>query len=203
HSAAEIMAELAFDWRHGVETTVPRELDTLAVSSPAVGDGVQYQGASPRAVAGLLAALPPEARAARFIDFGCGKGRVLLLAAEAGFERLTGIEFAPALAAEARRNLQRSRRVRPGIQAEVLTLDAAEYAIPTGPVALFFYNPFGGETLRRVVENVWKRANQKKESLWIIYLNPKGLAVFEEAGFRIFKETRHREKVTGAILVPL
>ena len=38
--------------------------------------------------------LPPGSG---FVDFGCGKGRVLLLAAGFGFARITGVEFAKEL----------------------------------------------------------------------------------------------------------
>ena len=44
-----------------------------------------------------------------FIDFGCGKGKVLLLAAELPFQRIIGIEFSPALARVAEENLKSYR----------------------------------------------------------------------------------------------
>lgn len=196
------MAEVTFDLRHGTETTLPREPDAGDVSATALNDAVQYQGANPRITRALLDALPPAARTARFVDFGCGKGRVLLLAAEAGFTRLTGVEFSPALAEAARRNLLRYSRTRPPVHHEVLTMDAASYVIPEEPVVLFFYNPFGGETLRRVVANIEQRARANGGNLWVVYLNPKGLAEFTAAGLVTSHETRRAGRLLGVVLTP-
>lgn len=200
HSVGDVMAELAFDWRHGVETMVPRELESLDIEAPSIGDGVQYQGANPRLVRNILEALPPEARSAEFVDFGCGKGRVMLLAAEMGFEKLTGIEFSPHLAEFARGNLSKSRRMGQTVEHTVLTMDATEYVVPETPVVLFFYNPFGGETLRRVVMNIRRRLAQQPRDLWVVYVNPKGLAVFSQTGMKAIYSERRRERLMGVIL---
>jgi SAM-dependent methyltransferase len=202
HTAADLLAEVLFDLRHGTETTLPREPEPGDSSTVALRDAVQYQGANPRVTRALLDALPPAARAARFVDFGCGKGRVLLLAAEAGFTQLTGVEFDPALAQAARWNLL--RRARPGStsRSEVLTMDATRCAIPEEPAVLFFYNPFGGETLRQVVANIARRARASREPLWVVYLNPKGLAVFTAAGLAVSHETRRDGRLMGVVLTP-
>ena len=39
------------------------------------------------------------------MDLGCGKGRVLMLAVEYGFARVTGVDYSASLCEIARRNL--------------------------------------------------------------------------------------------------
>ena len=109
HTLADLAAEWWFDLRRGTETFRPRELDQLQIPADAAADGVQYQGANPRLVRELLSLLPASTLSATFVDYGCGKGRVLLLAAEAGFIRLIGVEFAPELATVCEANLRRRR----------------------------------------------------------------------------------------------
>ena len=46
-----------------------------------------------------------------FVDFGCGKGRVLFLAARYRFARIIGVELSERMAEQARRNLAREPRV--------------------------------------------------------------------------------------------
>lgn len=200
HSLSDVVAELAFDWRHGVETIMPHELDSRDIAASSFADGVQYQGANPKLVQTLLQALPPAARQAEFVDFGCGKGRALLLAAEQGFEKLTGIEFSANLAETARQNLARSRHFNRQVQHEVVTQDVADYAIPASPAVLFFYNPFGGETLRRVVSNIRRRLAANPKDLWVVYVNPKGLAVFTQANFKPVHSLRRNGKLLGLVL---
>ncbi len=54
-----------------------------------------------------------------FIDIGCGKGRVVLLASEYAFREVVGVELNPQLASVARRNLQ--------------SVDEAEARLPQRP----------------------------------------------------------------------
>ncbi len=200
HATANLVAEIAFDLGHGVETIVPREVEADGLANSEPSDAVQYQGANPRLVRALLRTLPPTARKARFVDFGCGKGRALLLAAEAGFTRLIGIERSPALAKVTEQNLQRSRRLAASVGREVLCMDAQYFSLPAGPLVLFFYNPFNGETLDCVVTNVQARMLAEADDLWVVYLNPKGLATFRAAGLKVCHELRRHGELLGAVL---
>src|SRR5262245_4264326 len=84
--AFSLLVDLTFDWRHGTKTIAPAELDRLHVPSPNKFHGVRYQATRARPFRRLLRelALPTGGT---FVDLGSGKGRVLLLAAQAGFSR--------------------------------------------------------------------------------------------------------------------
>ena len=61
------------------------------------------------------------------VDYGSGKGRVLVVAAELGIQRIVGIEFSPGLVAIAKCNLERYRaRTGDGRTISLITANAAE-----------------------------------------------------------------------------
>jgi hypothetical protein len=104
------------------------------------------------------------------VDYGCGKGRVLMMGAEAGFGAVIGVEFAPVLARIAAENLRsyRSLRCRPTIYHS----DAATFPVPMGPVVLFIANPFTGPVLEAVAENIARSFNEHPRSMFVVYLVP-------------------------------
>ena len=91
-----------FDLRYGTDTCDPLRLSDLRISSPNKGYGVDYSATKPRVFARFMK-LVPLLPASVFVDFGCGKGRVMLLAARHGFKRVIGVEFSPELCQAARR----------------------------------------------------------------------------------------------------
>jgi len=65
---------------------------------------VDYIPVTPDQCRQALSALAVPYEKFTFIDFGCGKGRAMLLAAERPFRRLIGIDFSHELLMVARRN---------------------------------------------------------------------------------------------------
>ena len=80
--------------------------------------------------------------------------------------------------------------------------DAAEYDPPPGPLVAFLYNPFRGETLERVVQNLTRHAAQSRTQLWVVYVNPQELDRFIRIGWRIDHEIQRNETLLGVILTP-
>ena len=196
-SLSEFASELLFDLTHGTHTLTPVEPNTAGTTG-SVTDAVQYQGCSPAISRSLLATLPQEAFDAQFTDFGSGKGRTLILALEAGFPAITGVEFSSALVAAGRRNLERSGAS--NSKAAILHLDAAVYEPPHGPLVAFLYNPFHGRTLERVIANLVRHASKPGCPLWVLYLNPKGLRAFLNAGFAETARIERRGRTLGVQL---
>jgi SAM-dependent methyltransferase len=118
---------------------------------------VRYQPVSTESFNGCMSLLPPVALGFTFIDLGCGKGRALVLARKRGFCRVIGVEFAPALASVARRNVP---------EAEITIADAAAFNFPDCPLVVFLYNPFGSEVLEQVADHLSTRRG------FVAYVNP-------------------------------
>ena len=194
-----LQSEFAFDLRHGTATWVPAEVGRGCSERPgAVQDAVQYQGVSPRMMNRVLSCLPLAARTSTFIDYGCGKGRALMLALQAGFQNVVGVEFDPCLANLAQVNLARARRLSIKGKVRIEVVDAAGFSPPPGPLVGFLYNPFGGDTLRRVARRLSRHAS--KFPVWIAYINPVHLEEFRSEGFVVTATWSHREGLGAAIL---
>lgn len=125
-----------------------------------------------------------------FVDFGCGAGRVLLLASEYGFARVTGVELSPQVCERARLNLARHAGrggLRPAgrgapPQLEVVEADAATYPVRDDDAVFYLFHPFDAETLRTVIANVGHSLARRPRRAWLIYNNPQLQDVVEDTG---------------------
>ena len=161
-----------FDARHGVSTAGVTELSNLVVTGPNRERGIRYEPTRARPFTRLLEALQLP-RHGGFVDFGCGKGRVLVMAADYGFERLVGVDFAAALCREARHNLERrARRKNRRLDVEIVHGDAVDLAIDPRDVVFYFFNPFDDVVLRRVLDNILRSYDDVPRGMHIIYHNP-------------------------------
>lgn len=160
--------ERAWDKKHGVDTSGQIDLDKLVV----VGDnktlGHSVVSTSPRMFKYLSRYFSEGAESHTFIDVGCGKGRVVLLASQLGFGRVIGIEFSPLVAETARENIARFRGTRQARDVcSIVTEDASKYALPSGPLVLFLMNPFEPELARSFIANVLEAFDRNKEPIRI------------------------------------
>jgi len=95
--------ELRFDQLDGALTTGVVVKNDLGVSEPELNFAIEYAPSRIRHVWRILSGLPKNAT---FIDIGYGKGRVLIVAADLGFDKLIGIDLWPALIDVARPNVE-------------------------------------------------------------------------------------------------
>src|SRR6266851_2839451 len=96
-----------------------------------------------------------------FIDIGCGRGRVLLMAAEHGFRKIIGIDFAADLCLTARGNVEQYRRCsNSSASISIEQRDACTYDIPNQPGVLFLYNRFNESVMRSFVANEERSLSQ-------------------------------------------
>jgi SAM-dependent methyltransferase len=170
------------DWdrRRGVETDEPMHVRDLPIDSPSREHATYYLPTTLWTFRDVMVALRDQGiRPSEFslVDLGCGKGRVLLMAVEAGFNAVIGVEFAPELVRIAMDNIRscRGRRRRPTIYCT----DAATFPIPMGPVVLFIFNPFKGPVLEAVADNIKKSFSQHVREMLVVYLVPQPESPFD------------------------
>jgi Methyltransferase domain len=176
----------AFDALMGVDTSgIIHPLD-LDVVSENVVHAVSYRGSDPDSVMRALQMLEIEHRNFEFIDFGSGKGRVVLLAATFAFRRVVGVEFSEHLDRVARENLQRSRR--DAFKCSDIHLvcgDAVHYRLPASSLVCYFCNPFGAAVMSQVLANVRQAYAADPRDIYIVYYNPKESQLLDgDAWFR-------------------
>lgn len=144
--------------------------------------GVNYQPVDPAEFRLTLERLQLPFEKFTFVDFGCGKGRALLLAAEYPFKRVAGIEYCVELSTIARQNLAKAPRAKRRSEIEVIDGDAAAFPIPDGPLALYFFNPFGEPVMQSVANNVVSSFRRSPRRIVVIYFTPYYSRVWESTG---------------------
>jgi SAM-dependent methyltransferase len=135
------------------------------------GVRVPYDPTEPKYIRWAFRNLPINPAEYSFVDFGSGKGRVLVAAAQLPFLQVIGVEYSRELHEAAMTNLRSAKR----IQCRNITslcMDAVEFSIPESPCILFFYNPFRRETMDRVLSNIQSSLTRSPRPLLIVYVNP-------------------------------
>jgi SAM-dependent methyltransferase len=108
-----------------------------------------------------------------FVEFGCGKGRVVLDAARRyPFRRVVGVEVAPDLSDVARGLVAQERGRLRCTDVRIETVDASEYSVPDDMTHAYLYNPFYGATFDRVCANIIASLDRAPRPLHVIYLHP-------------------------------
>jgi len=188
HSVTERYArwqEDRFDRRYGVDTRgIEDDLASLGATGEHLPDAYGYEPVRATVFRAIMRALAIDPLRYVFVDFGSGKGRALLLAAQYGFRRVIGVELAPRLHEIARRNVQAfQHRVPRASPIELHCGDAAGLAIPDADTLLCFYNPFGARVLGKVAANIEQSYRRLPRNLAIAYRNPMHPDAFEQLPF--------------------
>jgi hypothetical protein len=118
-----------------------------------------------------------------FTDFGCGKGRALVVAAYFDFKNITGIDFAKALCISAEQNILRAKLRYPSVAFNVVCDDVVNYKIKKEQNVFYFFNPFDEVVMLEVVKNILASLKEKSRKVYIMYVNPVHKEIFLSAGF--------------------
>jgi hypothetical protein len=139
----------------------------------------------------MIVKIPFDPRDFVFVDFGSGKGKVLMLAAHYPFRRVVGVELWEDLHRIALENLA-SFRERADCAADVtsLRMNAADFSLPDVPLVLYFFNPFPEAVLTRVLSNLGESLARAPRRVYVLFYAPvrRGAPwdrrrVFEASGF--------------------
>jgi SAM-dependent methyltransferase len=187
-----LRAEQSFDRQFRVDTAGIVRLERLAIGGANRSLGVRYQGSDPNAVRGTIRDLQLDYAEFVFVDFGSGKGRVILVASEFPFKRIVGVEFSPELHEIAVRNIasysnpgQRSAAI------ESVCVDAADYELPDEPLVLYFYNPFLEPLMRTVLLRIAASLRASPREAYLVFTGDVAMApLIEEVGFVRLPESR-------------
>jgi SAM-dependent methyltransferase len=189
-AAAQEHQRSEFDAAYGVETNEGARgrtyLSDLEIPSANWIYGVDYIAIEPERFRALLSQLLIRFEDFTFVDFGSGKGRALLLAAEFPFKKIVGVEFAPELDAVAQQNIKNYRN--PGrrcMAIESVCMDFSGYELPGGPCVFYFYNPCEGRVLAKTLENIRKSLEKEPRTIYALYVAPAHEEMLRSAGFLI------------------
>ena len=196
--AGNAVLDLSFDIYWGTETTKWVWTEDLGANSEHDGNAVGYRPSKVGPLCKLIKKLMLP-RDCVFIDLGSGKGRVLLLAAQLGFQKVIGVEFSPALCLIARQNVRIFKRQVSKMTShiEVIESDATRFHIPPEPCIVYAYNPFDQVVMGQFVANLTSSLKYFPRPVWLIYNTPLHWGVIENSEFREFIKAQDYYEIGG------
>ena len=171
-----------FDREKGTDTEAIREIGSLDVHSDNARHAVRYQPSPHLLATEVIHSIPIDPTAFTFIDFGSGKGRVLLIAAGLPFASVVGIEFSKELCDVATGNIagQDVEAVR-AADVSCIHQDVTTYELPDTPLVCYFYNPFDEVIMRQVVERLESSIGRAPRDVFVIYIHPENRQLFDQS----------------------
>lgn len=186
-----------------VRTGAHIPLSILSVPSHLRRSGHDYRP-TPRLVFkwAMEAVAEPFTRYA-FVDYGAGRGRVLLLASHYPFEKITGAEIAEELYDDCLLNIaQYPRSLMKCRDVECLHLSAMHLNVPDGETVFFFNNPFNQDMLERVAREIVSAYKRDPRRCYVVCVDIGAHRLFEETG--IFRQIQlpWRQRLKIAVFSP-
>jgi SAM-dependent methyltransferase len=181
-----------YDWTHGIRTTKIEPLSALQLTRPEnLVHANPYLASQPEDIRGVFKNLDVDFQKYCFVDYGCGKGRVLAEAVCYPFKSVIGIDFAKELCEACEANLENVRSSQRCGAVQVFQADATEFDLPHNPCVVYIYNSFRGPVLGAALERIRKSVEQFPRHVRIAYVTPTLPEFFEQlAGIRVFKSNQ-------------
>lgn len=178
-------------------------LEGLTIRGPHGALGHDYRPTPCSVFQWSLSAIDYDLSRLTFVDYGAGKGRVLLLAAAHPFAAVGGIEFAEELHDNAVMNIQQFPRSRMKCRnVECVLEDAAEVGPPDGEAVHYFFNPFAREMFAEVLHNIVVSYRKRPRRLYLILIDPVATDLVDDSGVFQRIEMKMQERLKARLLSP-
>ena len=118
-----------------------------------------------------------------------------------GFKKVTGIDLDDEGLALATKNCEQTHTRFPFTEFELIKCDASMYSIPDSMTVIFFFNPFGPQTMKQVVGNILESLVRAPRKIWVIYQNPVNENIFIQSGFKMIWCIQSKNYVDISLLV--
>jgi len=173
-----------FDRKHGTDSGGIIQLDLLTVTGGNIEHGRYHQAIWVKWFRRAMEHIRADFENFVFIDYGCGKGRALLLATDHPFKKIIGIEFAREFCVLAEQNIEifLKQTGRPN-NTEIMWTDAETYSLPDEDTVIFFYNPFAEEVMVKVLNKIEESLNKCPRKIFVIYAYPLLADLFKASGY--------------------
>ena len=172
------------EWRKerqlGIRTFGAYAPDELSIEADSKMGGHLYQPSSSIIFEKAIKSLPFDLKGKVFLDIGSGKGRAMILAAEAGFSKVIGVEYATELNDMAHTNIETVRNRFPDTIFELHEGDALQFEIAQEVDVIYLFNPFDEETMGKLVARLQPVFNGQKK-VYLVYVHPIHKSVFKSA----------------------
>ena len=171
--------------KYGIKTFVRARLADLSIGNADLTKSSPYEAVNYFMLERLLAEFRKISSSAFIVDLGCGKGRVMVVAAHFGFTHITGIDFAKELCEEASRNMEKTQSAIPGISWKVIHANVLDYTILPEDFVFFMFNPFVEETLDSFLSKLEESCRLFPRKTYFLYASPQHVTALEDRGYNI------------------
>lgn len=187
--SVSFVADYWFDIYYGTDTMMWVAKTKLDTTSANLQHSAKYQPTKFRPFIKLMDRLRfPDGSV--FVDVGCGKGKVLLMARRYRFKKLVGIEFDHNLCQVAAGNVSIYEAKTSGrAPVEIICADILEYEIKADENVWFLYNPFDDVVMQNFLTKLERSIAEHPRKIWLIYHIPRhkkaleGRAMFARSEF--------------------
>ena len=163
----------------GINTFGDKAANELSIECGSKEGGHLYQPSSSVIFEKAMNALPFNFTDKVFVDIGSGKGRALILAAEAGFKKVIGIEYANELNDIAYTNIEKVKDRFQNTEFVLHEGDALEFDITDEVDVIYLFNPFDEEAVTGLMKKV-KPAFERLKPVYLVYVHPIHCAALQE-----------------------
>ena len=139
----------------------------------------------------MLQAIPVDAGKSAFLDVGCGKGMCMKCAVESGYKKVAGLDLDKHLLDIAMKNMKKLN-----MEVSCIYVNAVEFTEYADYDVFYFYNPFGKEIFKKVIQKIKDSQIEHNREIWVAYYHPVFGKLFVDAGFIMEKELHDRTRDT-------
>lgn len=191
-AAFTVYHEIKGEKKYHLNTIEIDDLRHQKIESSNLSHASIYQGSNYFIIEKVFEYLKNEHANNNILDFGSGKGRIMVVATHYGFKNISGIDFSESLCREAEYNIEKTKLLFPKTNFKIICSDAANYKIENETNVFFFFNPFDEVVMLQVVKNILSSLKQNARKVYVVYVNPLHKEIFLSAGF---EEECHLKKM--------
>jgi SAM-dependent methyltransferase len=195
-----LLLEPYYERQLGIQTLAIENLEGMNVLDTDFQINHHYQGASYYVLHQVFEAMNQQVHHHSILDYGCGKGRPMIVAAREGFTNVKGIDLAEELCVIAKKNIEIIKADFPETSFTISHANATTYSDIDDVDVFFFFNPFGRSVINKVLENMRESIKRKHRTIYVIYVNPQFFDCFIHENFEIIYELRSKKYSEAMIL---
>ena len=195
-----IYYEIVGERKYNINTIGADELKSLEDKGIDISHATMYMPVNYYVLGHVMKEIVKYPHNKTFLDIGSGKGRPMIVAAEYGFEQITGIDFSKELCKDAEININLYSKKNPAASFTIINNEAYYYDIPADITTIFLFNPFDEFIMSGVVVNIIKSQRKNPRTIRVIYVNPQYKNLFLERGFIEIYHIKKLKYLEGSIL---
>ncbi|MBK5273248.1 MAG: class I SAM-dependent methyltransferase [Bacteroidia bacterium] len=171
--------------KYGIRTFAPVKLTDLTITNADITKSSSYEAVNYYMLEKLLTEFCRLSSSTSIVDLGCGKGRVMVVAAHFGFTQITGIDFAKELCEEASANMKKIEKKYQGLKWKVITANVLDYKILPEDSVFFMFNPFVEETLASFLDKLDESCSLFPRKIYFLYASPQHTSALQKRGYNV------------------